>query len=112
MANNFTDIRNHMHLINTTFCVDRTINASFRQWLDKVYINAALSTPFLSQPMLTRVLGQEDPDADTYALHLKATTLEEARRWHDDTAALLRQDMTSRFGRKVLFFTTYLEILD
>lgn len=101
-----------MHLINTTFCVERSIDTAFRSWLKNVYIRSALSTPFLSVPMLTRVLGQEDPTATTYALHLHATSLAEARRWHDETAAMLRDDMSARFGQRVLFFTTYLEIID
>lgn len=100
-----------MHLMNTTFVVDHAIDTRFRQWLDNVYIRAALITPFLSEPVLMRVLGHDQPGATTYALHMKSTSLEEARRWHDETAAILHDDMAARFGQRAVFFTTYLEIL-
>ncbi len=101
-----------MYILNTTFSVHKTVRSEFLVWIRKVYMQAALATGFLTDPMLTRVVSNEDPDGSSYALQLKAPSLREAVRWHDDTAVLLRDDMQSRFGENVLFFTSYLEVLD
>ncbi len=101
-----------MVVINTTFHVHRTVKSEFRFWLRNVYIKSALATGILTNPMLTRVIGGEDPEGTDFALHLTATSLREAVRWHDETAVLLRDDMAARFGERVLFFTTYLEVMD
>lgn len=100
-----------MHILNTTFHADKTVRSEFLSWLRGVYIQAATSTGLFTNPVLTRVLGNDDPQGTSYALQLTAQSLREAARWHDETAALLRDDMKARFGEKVLFFTTYLEVL-
>ena len=35
-----------------------------------------------------------------------------AERWHDETAALLKDDLSARWPNLALHFTTYMEILD
>ena len=77
-----------------------------------VYVEAATATGFLTNPGLTRVIGHDDPDGSSYALQLCCPSLREALPSHADTAVLLRDDMKVRFGEKVLFFTTYLEVID
>ena len=47
-----------------------------------------------------------------YAVQLSATSREVAANWHDGPAAALRSQLSSRFGQKVLFFTTYMETID
>jgi len=101
-----------MVIINTTFHVHRTVKSEFNLWIRNVYIKAATTTGLLTNPLLTRIIEGEDPEGTDYALHLSAPSLREAARWHDDTAVLLRNDMTARFGERVLFFTTYLEVMD
>ena len=101
-----------MHIINTTFHVHKSVRSEFFSWLRSVYVKAATATGFLTEPQLTRVIGGEDPEGTSSALQLKAPSLREAARWHDETAVLLRDDMSARFGERVLFFTTYLEVID
>lgn len=101
-----------MHIINTTFHVHKTVRSAFLSWLRTVYVEAATATGFLTNPSLTRVIGHDDPEGSNYALQLCCPSLREAVRWHDDTAVLLRDDMKARFGEQVLFFTTYLEVID
>lgn len=101
-----------MYILNTTFAVHKSVRSEFLTWIRKTYIPAAESTGSLTKPQLTRVIGSEDPDSSSYALQFTSPKLREAVRWHDETAALLRDDMGVRFGKKVLFFTTYLEVIE
>lgn len=101
-----------MVLLNTTFHVHVTVQKAFVDWLREEYQAAALATGFLTEPQLARVMGGDDPEGTSFAYQLKAPTLAHAKRWHDADAAKLRDDMTKRWGQKVLFFTTYLSIVD
>lgn len=101
-----------MVLLNTTFHVHVTVQKAFVEWLRQEYQSAALATGFLTEPQLARVMGGDDPDGISFAYQLKAPTLGEAKRWHDAEAATLRNEMAKRWGQKVLFFTTYLSIID
>jgi hypothetical protein len=101
-----------MVLLNTTFHVHVTVQKAFIEWLRQEYQTAALATGYLTEPQLARVMGGDDPEGISFAYQLKAPTLGDAKRWHDDAAATLRSDMTSRWGQKVLFFTTYLSLID
>jgi hypothetical protein len=101
-----------MVLLNTTFHVHCTVQKAFVEWLRQEYEKAALATGELTDPQLARVMGGEDPEGTSYAYQLKAPTLAVAKRWHDAEAAKLRGDMQARWGQKVLFFTTYLSLVD
>jgi hypothetical protein len=101
-----------MVLLNTTFHVHVTVQKAFVEWLRQEYQSAALATGFLTEPQLARVMGGDDPDGTSFAYQLKAPTLAQAKRWHDADAAALRNKITQQWGQKVLFFTTYLSIID
>jgi hypothetical protein len=101
-----------MILLNTTFHVHVTVQKAFVEWLREEYQSAALATGYLTEPQLARVLGGDDPEGMSFAFQLKAPSLGEAKRWHDAEAAKLREDITKRWGQKVLFFTTYLSLVD
>ena len=60
---------------------------------------------------VAKVLTQVEPDTVSIAVQLEATSIEEASRWHDNTAALLRDDLHARWGDRLMFFTTYMEVL-
>ena len=42
---------------------------------------------------------------------MRCENLNDATRWHDVDATALRNEIKSRWGQRVLFFTTYMEIL-
>lgn len=100
-----------MYILNTTFAILRDIRPEFEKWVREVYIPAALQSGILAEPRLARVMTNEDPRAISLACEFKCESISEAVRWHDETAVLLRDDMTARWGERAMFFTTYLEVL-
>ena len=70
---------------------------------------AAIDTGLFGSARLLRVLTDTDSEGVSFALQMDCESISEARRWHDETATLLRDDMFQRWGDKVLFFTTYLK---
>lgn len=101
-----------MTIINTTFVIERSLEPEFMKWLKEVYVPAAMATGLFVSSRIAKVLSNEDPLAVSLACELVCDSLSEGVRWHDNTAVLLRDDMTARWGNRALFFTTYLTTVE
>ncbi|MFG6397758.1 MAG: DUF4286 family protein [Muribaculaceae bacterium] len=99
------------YLLNTTFVLHTSVEAGFITWVREVYLPAAAEAGVFGVSRVAKVLTQVEPDTVSIAVQLEATSIEEASRWHDNTAALLRDDLHARWGDRLMFFTTYMEVL-
>lgn len=100
-----------MILLNTTFHVHRSIDNLFVEWVKQIYIPTAQSAG-LSNVLFSRILTNTDPEGTSYAVQLHATDKDKATFWHDTDAARLKEELATRWGERVLYFTTYMEIID
>lgn len=100
-----------MTILNTTFIIERQLQDEVLIWLKEVYLRAAQQTGLFVSPRLAQVLTNEDPAHISIACEMQCDSLSEAVRWHDETAAMLRADMSNRWGDRVMYFTTYLRVL-
>lgn len=99
-------------ILNTTFIIPDSRVEEFVAWGRKVYIPALVESGLFTAPSMARILHQVEPGATSIAIQARAESLEAATRWHDDTAALLRDDLAARFPNgQFLHFTTYMELL-
>ena len=101
-----------MIILNTTFISADSRLGDFMAWARKVYLPALDAAGIFSGATMARVLAQIEPGTTSVAIQARAASLEEATRWHDETASLLKDDLSARFAGEVLFFTTYMEILE
>ncbi len=100
-----------MILFNTTFHIHTSIDKDFTQWIRENYIPAAKSAGIFTDIEFVHILIPNDPDAKSYAVQMKAPSKAEAEKWHDNDGSRLKSILTSRYGERFLFFTTYMEIL-
>lgn len=100
-----------MIIFNTTFHVHEFVVEPFKKWIKDVYIPAALLTDGISSPEFARILIDVQEEYASFAMQFKADSHETAVEWHDGKAAALRSELMSRFGDRVLFFTTYMELI-
>lgn len=101
-----------MIILNTTFIsADRRLS-DFLEWARKTYIPALDAAGIFHSPTMAKVLAQVEPETTSVAIQARCASLTEATRWHDETAALLKDDLTARFRGEVLFFTTYMEVVE
>ena len=100
-----------MIILNTTFVVHDTIADEFLRWVKGVYLPAAAGSGIFGTPTVARVLTRVEPDTESIAVQLPAAQLADAQRWHDETAALLRDDLHVRWGQRLMYFTTCMEII-
>ncbi len=104
-----------MYLFNTTFQVDDAIASDFIDFLRDEYIKVACSGCGFVQPLLTRVMAAQDAGtgepSTSYALQMRAPS----RRILDDfmtgTGPELLRLISDRWGMRVLFFSSVLEIM-
>lgn len=101
-----------MIILNTTFIVEDANLEAFLQWAKQTYIPALHDAAIFSSPTIAKVLAQVEPGTSSIAIQARSAKLEGATKWHDETAALLKDDLTARFAGKVLFFTTYMEVIE
>ncbi len=100
-----------MYILNTTFIVHRPAIDSFNDWVKDVYVKAAHACGVFDDIKILRIMSEIDPETVNYAVQLLAPDLSEATRWHDETAAILKDDIAARMGDRVLSFSTYMEIV-
>ncbi len=101
-----------MTLLNTTFVIHAPLEAEFLQWVRETYLPSAMATGIFGAPTVARVLTRIEPETESIAVQLPATDADDAQRWHDETASLLRDDLQARWGDRMMFFTTYMEVLE
>lgn len=99
------------YLMNTTFVVHVSLTERFIRWAREVYLKAAADSGIFGEPLMMRVHQEVDPQADSIAVQLPAANLDDATRWHDETAAMLKDVLRARWGEGVLFFTTYMTVI-
>lgn len=101
-----------MILLNTTFHVHKSVDALFLKWVKEIYLPVAKESGLFSNPLFTRIMMQVDPEATSYAVQLHAHSHSEAKAWHDDMAAKLKDALAREVGERILHFSTYMDIID
>ena len=101
-----------MTLLNTTFVIHAPLEPDFLKWVRQTYLHAAKEAGIFGTPTIARILTRIEPDTESFAVQLTAHSHEDAQRWHDETAATLRDDLHSRWGQRMMFFTTYMEVME
>lgn len=100
-----------MIILNTTFVIHAPLEKEFLQWVSQTYLVSAKASGVFGNPTVARVLTRIEPETESIAVQLPAASQEQAARWHDETAALLRDDLHARWGDRMMFFTTFMEVL-
>lgn len=100
-----------MIILNTTFIVADRLMDQFLAWARSTYRPALEDAGLFSEIRMARVLAVVEPGTTSVAIQATAAQLEQAQKWHDQTAAILKDDLLARFSGQVLFFTTYMEVL-
>ncbi|MDE6861024.1 MAG: DUF4286 family protein [Duncaniella sp.] len=100
-----------MIIFNTTFHVHELVVESFKKWIKDVYIPDALLTDGVSSLEFARIMIEVQEGYASFAVQFKADSHETAVEWHDGRGAALRNELISRFGDRILFFTTYMELI-
>ncbi|MBQ8773450.1 MAG: DUF4286 family protein [Muribaculaceae bacterium] len=100
-----------MILLNTTFHVEKSIEKDFINWVKTTYIPVALSSGIVKDALFTRILAESE-GGTAYAVQFKSIDIATAEQWHDTDAQKLKSDISQRWGQRILYFSTYMDIID
>jgi hypothetical protein len=99
-----------MYLYNITYRVENKIFDSWKLWVLETNIPAIMSLGLFSSFRLCSLLGEENIDAQTYALQFKCESWETFLKYRDGLMATFFEQQISLFGEDVLTFSSLLEI--
>lgn len=102
-----------MILFNTTFCINRTDEQNFMQWVRTIYLPTATRQRF-SEIKTLRVESPE-PETATFAVQFVAPTAGHGEQWRREHLPALTAEAAARFGlsaERLLHFSTAMEIID
>ena len=91
--------------------MESPIAEDFIKWAKNDYIKAALECEHFSNPVIARIMTETEPGVTGYAVHLETDDLEAASRWHDAEASELKGVLSRRFGQRIVFFSTFMEVV-
>ena len=99
-----------MYIYNTTFAADPVVEDEMIEWLRGEFI--PLSTAdgaYFTDAELMAVLPRGEQNS--YALHMRAESLGDIELWYADHGSRLFDHAQRRWGGRVVFFTTTLQVL-
>lgn len=101
-----------MIIYNTTFNIENDILDECLEYLKKNYIPRAVASGFLRTPYLRRILQDESEDASSYSVQFHVKNPETLEYWMESEGSTLQKELITRFGTKIVGFSTLLEEID
>lgn len=101
-----------MIIYNTTFHIDNGILDEGVTYLKEVYLPRASASGFLQNPLLRRVLHNQDNEGVSFSVQFHVKNTDALNYWLENEGNILHQELVARFGRKIAGFTTLLEEID
>ena len=98
-----------MIIYNTTFHIENEVHKECLKYLKKEYIPKAVSSGFMLNPCLRRVLQNEGNEGESYAIQFHVKNRDTLNFWLKQEGIALQQALVARFGSKIAGFTTLLE---
>ena len=101
-----------MIIYNTTFHIEKEAHIACVDYLKKEYIPQAVSSGFLLNPRLRRVLQNEENEGESYAVQFHVKNVDTLNFWLQNEGNNLHRALVARFGHKIAGFSTLLEEID
>jgi hypothetical protein len=101
-----------MIIYNTTYHIDKQILEEVLRYLKEIYIPQAVESGFLQSPHLSRVMNTPEEEGTGIALQFHVKNQETLHYWLEHEGRSYHQQLSKKFGEKILGFVTLLEELD
>tara|TARA_R110002012_G_scaffold17806_3_gene66359 strand:- start:504 stop:830 length:327 start_codon:yes stop_codon:yes gene_type:complete len=98
-------------IYNVTINIANDVHDEWLIWI-KEHIPQVLGTGKFESALMTKVLVEEEMDAQTYSIQYTSYSREALDAYYRDDAENLKKEGLKRFADKMLAFRTELEVLD
>ncbi len=101
-----------MIIFNTTYCVTDKVYGGFIKWLKEQHIPQMLASGFFSDERVSKVITQEEQEGTSVSVQLTAQSMDAIADWNEQHGDLFKMEVASLFSEEVLFFSTFMEIIE
>lgn len=101
-----------MIIYNTTYSVSDKVYGSFLKWVKEKHIPQMLASGYFSESRLSRVLSDEGQEGTSISVQLTAENISAVNKWREQYGDLFEMEISSLFSVDVLYFATFLEIIE
>lgn len=101
-----------MIVYNTTFHVAKEIEEEGLEYLKKIYIPQAMSSGFLMNPCLRRVMHTSPEDGVSFSVQFHVKNVDTLNFWLQKEGNALHKELVNRFGHQIAGFSTLLEDIE
>ncbi|MDD4921003.1 MAG: DUF4286 family protein [Bacteroidales bacterium] len=101
-----------MLIVNTTYHVSESIEEEWKEWVRMEYIPQVLAPGLLARPRFQRLLIENEPGNQSYALQFEVKDLDVLECWFQEHGSKMQKSQSDKFQEKVLGFTTLMEVID
>jgi len=101
-----------MLIVNTTYHVLVSVEEEWKEWVQKEYIPQVIAPNLLVRPRFHRLLIENEPGNESYALQFEVKDLDTLELWFKNYGSKMQKCQSDKFQEKVLGFTTLMETID
>jgi hypothetical protein len=101
-----------MIIYNVTINIAKTEEKRWLIWMRTKHIQEVLDTGKFISAKLIKVLVEDNPDTETYAIQYTTESRENLEDYYKNFAPKLRKEGQDLFGDKMLGFRTELQVLE
>ncbi len=100
-----------MIIYNVTTNIHESVHGQWLQWMKETHIPDVLATGKFTSAKLVRVLVEEEMGGKTYAVQFFTDSRETLKKYYEEDAPKLRDEVNQLFGDLALSFRTELEMI-
>jgi hypothetical protein len=101
-----------MIIFNTTYLVSPAKITDWQIWVKQQHIPRMLSTGYFSLPQVSKVITEDTEEGTSFAVQFVTDSLDTMADWNEENGLSFQQELSQLFGTEVLFFSTFLEIME
>ena len=100
-----------MLIYNVTVHVEPSIEEKWLNWMEQEHIPEMLGTNKFTKTKIFKIITDQDIGGISYAVQYYCYNREQYESYLKEDATSLRQKVKDKFGKKILFFRTELELI-
>ena len=100
-----------MLIYNVTVHVEPSIEEKWLNWMEQEHIPDMLGTKKFTETKIFKIITDQDTGGISYAVQYYCYNREQYESYLKEDATSLRQKVKDKFGKKILFFRTELELI-
>jgi len=100
-----------MYIYNVTTNIEESVHDKWVKWMQETHIPDVLATGKFLNAKMSKVLVEEDMGGITYSVQFTTVDKATLKKYYDEDASRLREDVQKLFAGKFVSFRTELEVL-